>query len=249
MKSGELAKRIAKRAKAEIDLAAARDAGNGDDIDKFSRRLVKVTKAHTDDCKELLRLMGIPIVDAPCEAEAQCAELAKKGKVFGVATEDMDALTFRTPRLIRKLTSAQGKDKDPIVEIDVELVLVGMNLTYEQFVDLCILCGCDYCNSIKSIGPKTALKLVRQYTSIENIVKVLKKDKKISLSLDWFVQKVPKKNDSVASELIDDANIGKYIQHYFINSFNFLLIKIRTMKTLTLVKILNARTLRLKSKI
>lgn len=194
MKSGELAKRLAKREKAESDLAAARDAGNDEDIDKFSRRLVKVTKSHNDDCKELLRLMGVPVITAPCEAEAQCSELAKKGRVYGVATEDMDALTFRTPKLIRKLTSAQGKDKDPIVEIDCELVLTGLGLTYEQFVDLCILCGCDYCSSIKSIGPKTALKLIRQYNSIENIVNILKKDKKITLSSEWFVQKIPKKS-------------------------------------------------------
>ena len=59
-------------------------------------RLVKVDKQHTDDVKRLLTLMGVPHVTAPCEAEAQCAELVKKGKCYGVGTEDMDALTFGT---------------------------------------------------------------------------------------------------------------------------------------------------------
>lgn len=196
MKGGELAKRIAKRAKAEADLAQAKEAGDSEDVDKFSRRLVKVTRQHNEDCKELLRLMGVPVFTAPCEAESQCAELAKKGKVYAVATEDMDALTFRTPKLLRKLTFSQGKDKQPIVEIDFELVLSGLQLTYEQFVDLCILCGCDYCTSIKGIGPKTALKLIRQYHSIENIVNILKKDKKVSLSPDWFPQRILKQSES-----------------------------------------------------
>lgn len=81
MKGGELAKRMAKRAKAETDLNAAKEAGEGDDVDRFNRRLVKVSRQHNEDCKQLLKLMGIPVFDAPCEAEAQCAELAKKGKV------------------------------------------------------------------------------------------------------------------------------------------------------------------------
>jgi flap endonuclease-1 len=103
--------------------------------------------------------MGVPVITAPCEAEAQCAELAKKKKVYATATEDMDALTFRTPKLVRRLTFSQGggsKDKQqPILELDLETVLAGLELTYEQFVDLCILCGCDYCSTIKGVGPKT----------------------------------------------------------------------------------------------
>jgi len=164
LKGDELAKRTAKRVKAEADLAAAKEAGATEDVDRFNRRLVKVGRSHNEDCKQLLRLMGIPVFDAPCEAEAQCAELAKKGKVYATATEDMDALTFRTPKLLRKLTYSQtagkGKDgkareKQPVIEIDTEKVLVEMKLSYEEFVDLCILCGCDYSSTIKGIGPKT----------------------------------------------------------------------------------------------
>lgn len=71
-------------------------AGNVEDIDKFSRRLVKVTKAHSDEAKTLLRLMGIPYVEAPCEAEAQCAALAKAGKVGvgGQVTEQLSLVWY-----------------------------------------------------------------------------------------------------------------------------------------------------------
>jgi flap endonuclease-1 len=48
-------------------LAKAREEGNEEEVDKQSRRLVKVGKEHVEDCKELLKLMGIPFVSAPCE--------------------------------------------------------------------------------------------------------------------------------------------------------------------------------------
>jgi flap endonuclease-1 len=206
MKSGELAKRLAKRAKAESDLAAAKEAGDTEEMNKYSSRLTKVTKQHNDDCKILLRLMGVPVVDAPCEAEAQCAELAKGGVVWATGTEDMDALTFRTPILIRKLTYSQSsKDKtQPIIEIDVEKVLIGMKLTYEQFVDLCIMCGCDYCTTIKGIGPKNALKLIREYKNIEDIIKFLEKGKKYEIPSDWKEQRVSKKALELAEKLATD---------------------------------------------
>lgn len=209
MKSGELAKRIARRKKAEKDLEAAKAAGAGDDIDRFQRRLVKVTKQHNDECKELLRLMGVPCITAPCEAEAQCAELNKAGKVYGTATEDMDALTFRTPKLIRKMFSqSTNKDKNsPVVEIDVEKLLVGMKLSYEQFVDLCILCGCDYCDTIKGVGPKGALKLIREHKTIEaSLVHLRKNDKKKEIPGDWKEQRVSKKAMEEAMAMKEKAD-------------------------------------------
>lgn len=58
----------------------------------------QVTRQHNDECKKLLTLMGVPVIDAPTEAEAQCAAMAKAGLVYGVATEDMDCLTFGAPK-------------------------------------------------------------------------------------------------------------------------------------------------------
>ena len=132
---------------------------------KQERRLVKVSKEHNEEAQKLLELMGIPYIIAPTEAEAQCAELAKKGKVYAAASEDMDTLCYRTPFLLRHLTFSEAK-KEPIHEIDTELVLRGLDLTIEQFVDLCIMLGCDYCESIRGVGPVTALKPV-SYTHLD----------------------------------------------------------------------------------
>ncbi|CAM9446219.1 unnamed protein product [Choristocarpus tenellus] len=183
LKGGELAKRTAKRVKAEEELKTATETENKDDVDKFSKRLVKVTRQHNEDCKNLLRLMGVPVIDAPSEAEAQCAALAQAGAVFGTATEDMDALTFRTPKLLRKMTFSGAKQ--PILEVDYQKLLQGLDLSYEKFVDLCILCGCDYTGSIKGIGPKKALNLIRQHGSIEAIISQLDASK-YPVPDDWL---------------------------------------------------------------
>lgn len=81
----------------------------------------------------------------------------------------MDTLTFGSRRLSRHLMEPPSNQKD-IMEFDLDLVLEGLDMSMEQFVDLCILCGCDYCDSVKGVGPTTALKLIREHGSLENVV-------------------------------------------------------------------------------
>lgn len=217
LKGGELAKRQEKREEAQKALEKATEAGDAADMEKFNRRLVRVTKQHNAEAKELLKLMGVPYVDAPCEAEAQCAALVKAGKVYATATEDMDALTFGTNILLRHLTFSEAR-KMPVQEFFYDrilqeleftkeqvmnhnqLILTGISLIYSiiyliyyysiffsKFIDLCILLGCDYCETIRGIGPKRAIELVAQYKSIEEILKNIDKGKYI-VPEDWNFQ-------------------------------------------------------------
>lgn len=75
-------------------MKVAEEEGDKDAICKAACKSVKVSQIMSDDAKKLVRLMGVPIIEAPCEAEAQCAELTKMGIAWATATEDMDALTF-----------------------------------------------------------------------------------------------------------------------------------------------------------
>jgi len=120
--------------------------------------------------------MGVPVIEAPCEAEAQCAALNKAGKAFAAGSEDMDTLTCGAKVLLRKLTYSEAR-KEPIMEIHLDKVLKGLDLTMDQFIDLCILLGCDYADKIKGVGPKRALEFIKKYGSIEKIISSLDKDK------------------------------------------------------------------------
>ncbi|XP_078738267.1 flap endonuclease 1 isoform X2 [Lampetra fluviatilis] len=204
LKSGELAKRAERRVEAEKQLVAAEEAGEVENVGKFSKRLVRVTRQHNDECKRLLRLMGVPYVEAPCEAEASCAALVKAGKVFATATEDMDGLTFGTGVLLRHLTASEAK-KLPIQEFHFTKLLEEIKLSHDEFIDLCILLGCDYCETIRGIGPKRAIELVRQYKRIEAILQHID-TKKYPVPDNWLYQEARQlflKPDVVDAEEVD----------------------------------------------
>ncbi|XVE89485.1 hypothetical protein DITRI_Ditri20bG0000700 [Diplodiscus trichospermus] len=170
LKKQELAKRYSKRADAAEDLQQAVETGNKEDIEKFSKRTVKVTKQHNEDCKQLLRLMGVPVIE-----------------VYAVASEDMDSLTFGAPRFLRHLMGPSSR-KVPVLEFEVAKVLEELNLNMDQFIDLCILSGCDYCDSIRGIGGQTALKLILQHGSVEHVLQNINKER-YSIPDDWPYEK------------------------------------------------------------
>ncbi|CAD7088043.1 unnamed protein product [Hermetia illucens] len=186
LKSGELAKRAERRDEAKKALEKATEAGDEAEMEKFNRRLVRVTKEHAAEAKELLKLMGVPFIESPCEAEAQCAAMVKSGKVYATATEDMDALTFGSSIMLRHLTFSEAR-KMPVKEYFYEKVLKGFELNEKEFIDLCILLGCDYCDSIKGIGPKRAVELINQYRNIETIIDNIDKSK-YPIPEDWNYQ-------------------------------------------------------------
>lgn len=168
LKLQTLAKRREVREEAEKCLEKALDDADAEAVQKYMKRTVHISKKENQSAKELLRLMGIPIIDAAEEAEAQCAYLVQKGLADSVGTEDADALVFRCGTLLKRLTAGGKK----IMKVNLEKVLELLNLTHDQFIDFCILCGCDYCGTIRGIGPKTAYSLIKKFDTIERILEV-----------------------------------------------------------------------------
>lgn len=186
LKGGELEKRLLKRQTAEKQLEELKETGTVAEVMKHEKRTVRASRTQNDEAKRLLTLMGIPHLDAPSEAEAQCAELARSGKVFAAASEDMDTLCYEPTVLLRHLTVAEAR-KMPIDEIRYADVLEGLQMDKLTFVDLCILLGCDYCETIKGVGPVTALKLIREHGSLAKIVEWIQAnpDSKYKVPENW----------------------------------------------------------------
>lgn len=171
------------RRKAQASYEAALKEGKPEEARKYAQRAVRVKTDIVSDAKRLLTLMGVPWVQAPGEGEAQSAYMARKGDVWGAASQDFDSLLFGAPRLLRNL-SITGRRKLPsknvYIRIEPEMIelsrlLREMGVTHEQLIDMGILIGTDYNpKGVKGVGPKTALKLLRKHGSLEEAIPHMK---------------------------------------------------------------------------
>lgn len=153
---------------------------------KYFKRSVSISKKQIDECIELLQLMGIPYIIAPEEADSQCAELVKCGIADGVLTEDMDIMTFGADKIYRNLTSYK-KDNMFILKNEV---LEALKVNYDEFVELCILFGCDYCEKIQDIKVDTIYNYFIKHKNIPDTVNSMKKDGiKVPNMSDYMIYK------------------------------------------------------------
>jgi flap endonuclease-1 len=145
---------------------------------RYAQRAASLEAYMVESSADLLKAMGVPYVMAPAEGEAQAAYMASKGSVYASGSQDMDSLLFGSPHLVRNL-SIVGRRKLPrrneYVEVEPEIIhlqklLESLEITREQLVDIGLLVGTDYSPQVKGVGPKTALKIVKEYGSLEKAV-------------------------------------------------------------------------------
>jgi flap endonuclease-1 len=176
-KTAEIARRRAVRERYEAEAAAARRAGDFARAYSKSTMTSRLTPEMIADTKELLRLMGLPVVQAPSEAEAQAAHIGRRGDAWAAASKDYDALLFGAPRLVRFLTisgreflPAQRSSRPITPElIDLQRMLDALGITHAQLIDLGLLVGTDFHPGVHGIGPKKALALVKRHGGIEHM--------------------------------------------------------------------------------
>lgn len=176
-KMAEIERRRAIRQRYEAEAEGARQAGDLAQAYSKSTMTSRLTGAMAQEAQELLRLMGLPIVQAPSEAEAQAAHMARRGDVWAAASKDYDALLFGAPRLVRFLTisgreylPSRGTSRAITPElIDLPRMLDALGVTAPQLVDLGLLVGTDFHPGVKGIGPKKALTLLSRYGVIDRM--------------------------------------------------------------------------------
>jgi flap endonuclease-1 len=177
LKTAEIKKRRAVRKQAEEDYEKA--VAKGDMKTAWSKAVAtgRLTRDMSEEAKQLLTYLGIPFVQAPGEGEAQAAYMVQRGDAWATASRDFDTLLFGTPRLLRYLTITGRKrlpSKGTTVPLKPELIelnriLLEYKITRDQLVDMALLIGTDFHPGVPQIGPKTALKLITENHSLDNL--------------------------------------------------------------------------------
>ena len=181
LKSAEIEHRKQIKKDATVKYEKAIKAGDLESARKYAQQTTSMRDNMVVDSKKILGLFGIPVIQAPSEGESTAAHLTKTGQAYASASQDFDSILFGAKKLVRNFTNS-GRRKLPsrntYIEIvpeiiDTQKTLAELKLTQEQIVDVGILIGTDFNpNGFERIGPKTALKMIREHSKLENIPQI-----------------------------------------------------------------------------
>jgi flap endonuclease-1 len=176
MKLTEQQNREKRKVKAEAKYAKASEEKDTGAMLKYSKQFTRMDRKIIEESKEFIQALGLPIIQAPSEAEAQASFMAEKKDVYAVVSQDTDSLLYSAPRTIRNITSSNKRRVNGLyITIKPEMIelketLKSLKINQEQLIALSILVGTDYNpKGVKGIGPKTALKLVREHKKFDKI--------------------------------------------------------------------------------
>ena len=177
-KKKEVERRRLERERARLALEIAKDFEREEFLKTYSEGAVSLDREKVEEAQALLRAMGVPVVVAPSEGEAQAAHLTRINQADAVGSQDYDSLLFGAKVLVRNLSLSRkrklpGRSKWVTVEperIELEEVLSTHGLTREQLVYLAVLVGTDFNDGVKGVGPKKGLSIVKRFSRWDDIV-------------------------------------------------------------------------------
>jgi flap endonuclease-1 len=144
------------------------ERGDAEEAYKQARSSARIDSFVIESSQQLLRLLGIPFLQAPSEGEAQAAFMSQQGDVQYSVSQDYDSLLFGSPVLARNLTvSGKRKLRGRTISINPERIVLkevlnGLSISREQLVEIAVLVGTDFNEGVYGIGAKTALKIVKK---------------------------------------------------------------------------------------
>lgn len=220
LKRATIAERSERKVKAQAEYKEAVEAGDTERAFSKAQQTSHLSRDMVAETKGLLDALGIPWVQAPSEGEAQAAYMAQKGDVWAASSQDFDALLFGAPRLVRNL-AVTGKRKLPgksiwvDVEpelIELEAVLAELALTRAQLVDAGILVGTDFDPGVKGVGPKRAVKLIKDKGSLVDVLQHLEADiPEADQIRDIFLKPPVTDEYSVKFKPVDEAAVRRIL--------------------------------------
>ena len=178
LKKHEIEKRVAIKEEARKLYEKAKKEKNVEAMQKYGGRVARLTRDMVNEAKEMLTLMGLPVVQAPSEGEAQASFIVTKGDAWAVISQDYDSLLYKADRLIQNLSIAGKRKKMGTLGtitvkpemLEFKQVLKDLSVNHDQLISLAMLIGTDYHpGGVKGIGPKKALAMAKEFKTPEKI--------------------------------------------------------------------------------
>lgn len=166
-KAGTIRRRIAVKEKAEAQYQEALAAGDLETARRKAAQTSHLTRPMVEELTELLGALGVPVVAAPGEGEAQAAVMAARSTVWASASEDYDTLLFGAPRLVRGLAARSRTGSGGAQFIDREALLSQLGITGDELITLGVIVGTDFNEGAVGYGPKKALRAVQEHLGFE----------------------------------------------------------------------------------
>ncbi|MBS3128065.1 flap endonuclease-1 [Candidatus Woesearchaeota archaeon] len=230
LKKEERERRASLKEAALAKYQVAKQKENIEDMKKYASRTAFLTPGMVAESQALLEGLGIPIVQAPSEGEAQAAYMVSKGEGYAVVSQDYDSLLFAAPKLIHNLSVAGRRKKTKVSYekinpemINLSEVLNTLGITQDQLIVLAILIGTDYnTGGVKGIGPRNGLKLVKEYgTHFDALFKTVSWDapssweevfetfKKMPVTSDYHLHWKTPDHEKIKKLLVDSHNFSE----------------------------------------
>ena len=222
LKAAEIQRRKQIKKDATIKYEKAIAEGNLEDARKFAQQTTSMRDGMVKESKKLLECFGIPYIDAQSEGEATAAHLTNTGQAYASASQDYDSILCGAKRLVRNFTSSGRRripnsntyiDVVPEV-IQTQKVLDALGLTREKLIDVGILIGTDFNpNGFERIGPKTAIKMIRKHSRLEDIPQIQEQLQRIDFQQIREIFLNPKVTDvnEIVFEKVDYEAITDYL--------------------------------------
>ena len=228
LKTAEIERRKQIKKDATVKYEKAVAAGNIEDARKYAQQTTSMKDGMVKESKELLTYFGIPYIEAPSEGEATAAYLTQTGQAYASASQDFDSILCGAKKLIRNFTNS-GRRKIPnrntYIDIVPEIIetqktLDALGITRKELIDVGILIGTDFNpNGFERIGPKTAMKLIKQHSRLEDIPQIQEQLQEIDYEQIRQIFLNPKVSD--VDEIIFNEVEYEKITNYLVKERSF----------------------------
>ena len=117
-------------------------------MNNLKKKFIRLKRNDFKNIQELIIAFGLNYIEAEGEADELCAKLVIKKYAYACLSEDMDLFIYGCPRVLRYFSLMN----ETVIIYYLDKILVDLDITFNEFKEICIISGTDYNNNNNSIN-------------------------------------------------------------------------------------------------